>query len=448
MQNKFLYKTASMLLLLAMLSACGQQGATPTTAQGRPDSPDENGKDKVEITLNRTPTPVMDPDDIPMYVDKPNPNPPSPDQPSESILRGDGEQLEGYTQLLQYVDRSKISGPGGWGTHPVGDMFDGCFETTDDGSNKYGHNGGGAFEVTWKMVESVTLSAYTLYTANDTESYPDRNPKEWKILGSEDGEEWVELDHVTDGDLPVANYASKTFTMKNDTAYRYYKWDVLETVGGGFQISEMLLYTSEDISEIPPVKPPIGVGEFEGTLPAQGLAATGKEAEPIIGEDAINWMNDHKCLNAKTDILSAYVSVSCWGDNEGPDKLFDIDCSEKFSMESFAGMHNGKLGCGTPEGAYIVVQTKDAIAPDAYVFVTGNDTSTYPDRNPVQWVLYGSTDGNTWVALDQVQAGNMAGEDYTPHVYTMENTKQYNWFCLSVENVGSLQLCDILFFQQ
>lgn len=445
MQKKFLYKAASMLLLAALLGSCGQND--PITTTGDEKTPDD-GKEKVEITLIRTPTPVMKPEDIPMYSEKPRPNPPDqPDQPSVYPLLGEGEVLDGYTQLLQYIDRANISGPGAWGRHTVGELFDGLFESTDEGSNKYGH-GDIPFSVTWKMVEPVTLSAYTLYTANDTETYPDRNPKSWKIYGSEDGKEWVEVGQISNGSMPISNYTGKTFHLENSTAYRYYKWEITESEGSSFQIAEMLLYTADEIPEVPPVKPPIGVGEFEGVLPAQGLAAAGKEATPLIGEEAINWMNDHKCLNGATDILSVYVSVPCWGDNEGPDKLFDLDYSEAFSLEGLAGSHNGKLGCGTPSGAYIVVQTKDAIAPDAYVFVTGNDTATYPDRNPIQWVIYGSADGENWVALDQVSAGNMTGDNYAPHVYSMENTEKYNWFCISVENAGSLQLCDVMFFQQ
>ncbi len=446
MKNKFVYKAASMLLLLALLGSCGKQ--VTTTAPTNDNTPDDNNQGNGGITLNRTPTPVLDPEDIPIFVDKPRPNPPSdqPESPDIPVIRGEGEALEGYTQLLQYIDRSKITAPAGWGSHPVGDIFDGIFETTDEGSNKYGHNEGVPFEITWKMVKSVSLSAYTLYTANDTASYPDRNPKSWSIYGSEDGKEWTLLEKVENGELPAENYASKTFTMKNTDAYRYYKWEIHESEGGSFQLSELLLYTAEDIPETPPVLPPVGVGEFEGTLPAQGLSNAGKEAQPLVGEDAIAWMNDHNFLNANTNILSAYISVSCWADQEGPAQLFDGNFNPTFSLGDMEATSGGKLGCGIPQGAYMVVQTEDAIAPNAYAFVTGNDTATYPERNPVQWVLYGSTDGENWVALDQVKAGNMVGDNFEPHVYTMENTKAYNWFCLSVENTGSLQLNEFMLF--
>ena len=448
MNHHFMYKAASLLLLLAMLSSCNQ--TVTTTAPAGDPTPDSDGGNKVEITLNRTPTPVLDPDDIPININKPNPNPGNPgnpDNPDTPVLRGEGEKVEGYTQLLQYVDRSYITGPSGWDKHPVSDIFDGCFETTDDGSNKYGHNGGVPFEVTWKMVKSVSLSAYTIYTANDTATYPDRNPESWSIYGSEDGKEWVLLDKVEEAGLPAENYTAKTFKMDNTTEYRYYKWEVHATKGGSFQISELLLYTSAEISEIPPVVPPIGVGEFEGTLPAQGLASTGKEAEPMIGEDAIAWMNDHKFLNENANFLSAYISVSCWGDNEGPDRLVDGDFNPVFTLEDMESNSGGKVGCGTPDGAYVVLQTEKAIAPTGYVLVTGNDTATYPDRNPIQWVLYGSNDGETWTALHQVSAGNLVGESFIPHAYTMENSEAYTYFCFSLENTGSLQLQEFMFFQ-
>lgn len=441
-----MYKAASLLLLLAMLSSCNQSATT--TAPDNDPSPDSDGDSKVEITLNRTPTPVLDPDDIPINVNKPSPNPtPDPETPDTPVIRGEGEKLEGYTQLLQYIDRSYIVAPAGWSKHPASDIFDGCFQTTDDGSNKYGHNDGIPFSITWKMVDEVSLSAYTIYTANDTANYPDRNPKTWKISGSEDGKTWTVIDTVENGELPAENYTSKTFYLDNAVEYRYYQWEVTASEGGSFQISELLLYTSADISETPPVKPPVGVGEFDGTLPVMGLSGAGKEAEPLTGEDAIAWMNDHKFLNDAANFLSAYVSVKCWGDVEGPDKLVDGEYNPTFALSDMETNSGGKLGCAIPEGAYIVLKTEKAIAPTGYVLVTGNDTATYVDRNPVQWVLYGSTDGENWVALDQVKAGNLAGESFSPHAYTMENTKAYNWFCLTVENVGTLQLQEIMFFQ-
>ena len=208
-----------------------------------------------------------------------------------------------------------------------------------------------------------------------------------------------------------------------------------------------MLYTAEDIPETPPVLPPAGVGDFEGTLPTQGLAGAGKEAEPLTYEDAIDWMNAHKFLNPTTNILSAYTNASCWADQEGPAQLFDGDFSPTFALDAMGEESGGKLGGGIPSGAYIVVETEEAITPGAYVLITGNDTATYPDRNPVQWVLYGSTDGENWVVLDQVKDGKMAPDSFTPHVYTIENDKAYNFFCLSVENTGSLQLNEWMFFE-
>lgn len=450
MRNKFVYKAASLILLAGLLASCGQK--TPQLTNGDDHTPmgNEEAENKVEITVNRTPTPVLDPEDIPINVTPSRPGPGQPDQPdtpAASLIRGEGEKLDGYTQLLYYIDRENLWGPAGWGNHPLGDMFDGLFESTNEGSNKYGHGDATPFEVSWKMEKSVCVSAYTLYTANDSQEYPDRNPNKWEFYGSEDGENWTLLQKMDNAQLPAQNYVAKTFYLDNTQAYRYYKWVVQETIGGGFQLSEMLLYTAEDIPEKPPVAPPVGVGEFEGSLPVKGLAAQGKDAEPIIGEDAAKWMQDHVLLNEETNILSAYISVSCFADQEGPAQLFDADFDGSYSADDIVEHSGGKLGCGIPEGAYLVFQTEKAIAPTAYVFVTGNDTDFYPERNPVQWVLYGSTDGENWVALDQVSNGNMVGDNYIPHVYTMENTEKYNWFCFSVENTGTLQLQELMIFQ-
>lgn len=445
MRNKWIYKVVSLSLLAGILASCGS--GSPDSTDGN--TPDEKGEHQIEITVNRTPTPVLDPEDIPIQMIKPipGPDPEQPGLPDTPVIKGAGEVLDGYTQLLQYIDRTSLSGPAGWGTHPLGDLFDGLFETTAEGSNKYGHNEGFPFEIQWKMVKSVSVSAYTIYTANDAETQVDRNPKAWELYGSDDGSEWTLLHTVEDAKLPVQNYTGKTFYMENTHAYRYYKCKMTESVGGGFQLAELLLYTAEDIPETPPVIPPIGVGEFEGTLPAQGLGTAGKEAEPLVGEDAVAWMREHELLNSKANFLSAYISVACWADKEGPAQLLDGDFDGDYSLESMENNSGGKLGCAMPNGAYFVCQTEQAIAPGAYVLVTGNDTATYSDRNPIQWVLYGSTDGENWVALDQVSNGNMVADDFLPHVYTIDNTESYHWFCISFENSGTMQLQELMFFQ-
>ncbi len=82
--------------------------------------------------------------------------------------------------------------------------------------------------------ESIKLTGYTITTANDTAEYSGRNPKSWKLYGSNDytnnnsGATWVELASVTDDTLlPAENYASVHYDVtNNNTYYKYYKFEV------------------------------------------------------------------------------------------------------------------------------------------------------------------------------------------------------------------------------
>jgi len=97
--------------------------------------------------------------------------------------------------------------------------------------------------VDWKMSESVKLSHYVLYTANDTANNSGRNPVKWILKGSNDGVNWTTLDAVSNGSLPASNYEGTAFTIKNPGSYQYYSMQFFELGSGSImQLSEISLY--------------------------------------------------------------------------------------------------------------------------------------------------------------------------------------------------------------
>lgn len=220
------------------LMACGLLAALLTTALfgcGKTDGSGDADQTPV-LTVIRTKTPQL-PFNEDSYTNL--------QQGGALQEKGDGLELDGYEQLLDSIDRKHFSAPAGWDRHPVDDLFDGIFETTDQGTNKYG-TGGGPFTIEFQLEESKVLSAYVVVTASDAESYPDRNPQNWTIEASEDGEHWVTLDTVRGADLPTQNYTPVTYKIGNADSYRYYRWNIEETVGNEmFQASELLLYTKK-----------------------------------------------------------------------------------------------------------------------------------------------------------------------------------------------------------
>ncbi len=429
------------LLAVLLLTACGTSsgGADTTTPQTN-----DGHNDPVQLTEVRTPTPTLPAGEsvttTPDRSDGTNGNQ-SGNQGAEQDEMGAGAELEGYYQLLTYIDQSSISGPGGWTRHEVDDMLDGLFETTDNGSNKYGQNLS-SVDVTWKMTRSVKISAYAIYTANDTEEYPERNPKSWTLYGSTDGENWKAIHSVEDAQLPVANYTPTLFEFENNRSYQYYRWSLESTVEGGvFQLSELLLYTQEELTESGTDGE--GGSSLPSYLPAYGAAETGVSASPLTGTQAQEWMDDHVLLTDLVDVGGIVSSLTGYQASENAEHLFDgVYTAGKFEEKGY-----GKM-CGPAQQAYVYWEMTQAVTPTGYVLVTGNDTAEYPDRNPVSWVLYGATENGSWVALDAVKEGNMLAADFAAHVFPLENAEAYTRFCLMIERTsGVIQLCELILCQ-
>lgn len=67
--------------------------------------------------------------------------------------------------------------------------------------------------------EPTKLGAYTLTSANDA---PDRDPKDWQLLGSNDGENWDVLDSRT-GEVFTERHQMKRYEFNTETLYTHYR---------------------------------------------------------------------------------------------------------------------------------------------------------------------------------------------------------------------------------
>ncbi|MBI9016780.1 MAG: hypothetical protein JEZ07_05905 [Phycisphaerae bacterium] len=91
--------------------------------------------------------------------------------------------------------------------------------------------------------KGYAISKYTIRSANDA---PDRSPKDWQLLGSYDGENWVVVDTQT-GIEWTTTFTLKEFTCDNNIAFPIYRLDMSLNNGSGnlLGFSEMELY--EDV---------------------------------------------------------------------------------------------------------------------------------------------------------------------------------------------------------
>lgn len=70
------------------------------------------------------------------------------------------------------------------------------------------------------------LSSYTVTSANDATTYGARNPRDWRLLGSnDDGQNWDTIDQQTNRAFS-ANYQTLSFAVSNTNAYNLYRYTV------------------------------------------------------------------------------------------------------------------------------------------------------------------------------------------------------------------------------
>ncbi|MFT5466991.1 MAG: mono/diheme cytochrome c family protein [Verrucomicrobiales bacterium] len=83
------------------------------------------------------------------------------------------------------------------------------------------------------------VRAYSFTSGNDV---PTRDPKDWILEGSKDGERWTLLDRKTDQSLFEKRLQSRSYELDNETAYTFYRFTFLKTHDAThFQFSEISL---------------------------------------------------------------------------------------------------------------------------------------------------------------------------------------------------------------
>lgn len=103
--------------------------------------------------------------------------------------------------------------------------------------------------IEFSFAEPQNLVKYALTSANDA---PGRDPKNWKLVGSNDRENWVELDSRTD-QVFEDRYKRKVFEFENNDEYTYYRLKITENAGDSLtQLAEVALSNGIDVPPPPP----------------------------------------------------------------------------------------------------------------------------------------------------------------------------------------------------
>ncbi len=133
---------------------------------------------------------------------------------------------------------------------------------------------------------------------------------------------------------------------------------------------------------------------------------------------------------------AASEGLNAWGDG-APANLFDGDTTTT------------KIGGGTEGSVTVTFSTTEAATVSYYTLYTGGDSSSYPDRNPSSWTLYGKVNGE-WVVLSEVAADNattvtgLEAADSTPFTYKVTAKNECTEYKIVFVTGGSFQLNEMV----
>ncbi|WP_028546591.1 PA14 domain-containing protein [Paenibacillus taiwanensis] len=85
---------------------------------------------------------------------------------------------------------------------------------------------------------AYAVKSYSITSANDA---PERDPLNWTLSGSNDGTNWTALDTRSNESF-ASRYQTKSYTINNTSAYRYYRVNLSNNSNGILQVAEIHLY--------------------------------------------------------------------------------------------------------------------------------------------------------------------------------------------------------------
>ena len=240
--------------------------------------------------------------------------------------------------------------------------------------------------------QQTSIAEYGLMTGDDTSSYPSRNPVTWRVSGSNDKENWTTIDEQKNNrSLPAEDqqeYRFKPTSPDAKSKFRYFRFEFIKVADGTrLQLSEICLYNT-----------------------------------------------------IQTPVKTTFVSGSGQGKKEGADMVADGYLFSKWCIDEPRQMpYNVVLDAGQPTPI------------NEYRFYTGDDTHTYPSRNPITWRMSGSNDKQNWTVLDeQKSTRRLRDENEQEYRFKPKSTGSFRYyrfeFIQMVEGTR-LQLSEIKLFK-
>lgn len=140
--------------------------------------------------------------------------------------------------------------------------------------------------INWNGNTSVSVKSYSLTSAADT---PEADPKSWTLLGSSDSQTWVVLD-VQEDQTFAERKQTKTYEVKNEEEYKYYRLSVQSNHGAtSTQFSELVFAASAFIGDIDDLMPKSSGSTYSST---NVMGTQHAEADLSVTPEKLVWLND------------------------------------------------------------------------------------------------------------------------------------------------------------
>lgn len=349
--------------------------------------------------------------------------------------------------LEEMGNLSAYNGPEGFGGEGWGNASD------DNVGTKYCGSFSGNSSFLFDAGSEVNVYGYRIYTANDTQSNPGRNPSSWKLYGSNS-----QLD-VSDSGWQLIDERKDDWTMQatNYEPYDFYIPMSLKTLVLNKQRAMLLpgeelqleySYTPLTIQNLSPKwvtsNADVATVDENGRVVATGLG----KADIILSVPNISTLRDtcsvvvvkerpgHRYYQLAIDAirggsgtiqLSEFDLLDAEGKEVTPLTLYaytgsSVDNHPHSDLidDSYNTKYCGSYSAGTT--LYIYIDAGKKVTLSGYRLTTANDTQKYPARNPASWSLLGSNvkskvpGSDVWTLLDRRENDNtLAAVNYTPY---------------------------------
>lgn len=252
----------------------------------------------------------------------------------------------------------------------------------NDINTKYYQNGKKALWVQYRSTVPAIVTRYTITSGSDVE---ERDPKDWQLLGSNNGTTWTTLDTRAEEDFPT-RLLTRTFYINNTQTFSYYRLNILSNGNNNnTQFAEWELWQRKNqaitLAEIPELT--YGDAPVELAVSANsGLPVTleviagnaSVDAEGILSIHGAGSVTIRATQEGDTNYFPAPVVEKTFVVAKAEQSVnFDPVPEKKYGDPAFAPVAHSDAGLAL---AYEVVSGPASFGADGLLTITGAGTVT------------------------------------------------------------------------